>query len=160
MATEEGFKTVEHGYIEETDQDHGRQEVRRYWITEEVETLPTVSEWKGLKSIGMVERECWTGDKRTIEKRFFINSIVADVKKFSQAVRGHWGVENPLHWRLDVVFGDDASRIRKENGPAIMTSMRHLCLNLFEREPSPLSMAKKRRKAAWNDDYRAKVLFS
>lgn len=108
----------------------------------------------------MVERECWQDNKKTIEKRFFINSITADAKKFSQAVRGHWGVENPLHWRLDVVFGEDASNIRKENGPAIMTSIRHLCLNLFERESSSLSMAKKRRKAAWNDDYRAKVLFS
>jgi predicted transposase YbfD/YdcC len=160
VATAESFKTVKHEYIEETDQDHGRLEIRRYWITDEVATLSTVSEWKGLKSIGMVERECWTGEKKTIEKRFFINSIVADAKKFSQAVRGHWGVENPLHWRLDVVFGDDASRIRKGNGPAIMTSIRHLCLNLFEREPSSLSMAKKRRKAAWNDDYRGKVLFS
>ena len=108
----------------------------------------------------MVERECWQGNKKTKEKRFFINSISTNAKQFSQAVRGHWGVENPLHWRLDVVFGDDASMIRKGNGPAIMTSMRHLCLNLFEREPSPLSMAKKRRKAAWNDNYRSKVLFS
>ncbi len=154
------FKAVEYDYIEETDKDHGRLEARRYWITDELASLPSVAEWKGLKSIGMVERECWQGDKKTIEKRFFINSIAADAKKFSLAVRGHWGVENPLHWRLDVVFGDDASRIRKDNGPAIMTSMRHLSLNLFEREPSSLSMAKKRRKAAWSDDYRAKVLFA
>ena len=75
-------------------------------------------------------------------------------------MRGHWGIENPLHWRLDVVLGDDASRIRKGNAPAIMTSIRHLCMNLFERASSSLSLAKKRRKAAWNDDFRSKVIFS
>ncbi len=160
IAITENFKAVDHDYIEEIDKDHGRLEIRRYWITENIYSLSTISSWKGLRSIGMVERECWQGNKKTVEKRFFINSMMADAKKFSQAVRGHWGVENLLHWRLDVVFGDDASRIRKDNGPAIMTSMRHLSLNLFERESSPLSMAKKRRKAAWNDDYRAKVLFS
>ncbi len=74
-------------------------------------------------------------------------------------MRGHWGVENSLHWRLDVVFGEDASRIRKGNAPAIMTSIRHLCMNLFELESSSLRLSKKRRKAAWNDDYRAKVVF-
>jgi len=57
-------------------------------------------------------------------------------------VRGHWGVENPLYWRLDVVLGDDANRIRKGNGPAIMTSIRHLCMNLFESDASSMSLLK------------------
>ena len=108
----------------------------------------------------MVERECRQDDTQTLERRYFINSIAAEAKTFAQAVRGHWGVENRLHWRLDVIFGEDASRIRRGNGPAIMTTLRHLCLNLFDRESSSLSLAKKRRKAAWNDEYRAKVIFS
>ena len=74
-------------------------------------------------------------------------------------MRGHWGVENRLHWRLDVVFGEDASRIRKGQAPAIMTSACHLCMNLFEQDGSKLSLAKKRCKAAWNDDYRTKLAF-
>ena len=74
-------------------------------------------------------------------------------------MRDHWGVENRLHWRLDVVFGEDASCIRKGNAPAILTAIRHLCMNLFEQEPSKLRSAQKRRKAAWDDDYRAKVIF-
>jgi len=74
-------------------------------------------------------------------------------------VRGHWGVENRLQWRLDVVLGEDASRIRTGHAPAILTSICHLCMNLFEQEPSKLRLAQKRRKAAWNDDYRAKVVF-
>jgi predicted transposase YbfD/YdcC len=94
-----------------------------------------------LRSIGMVQRECLQGDTRTVERRYFINSILAQATPFAHAVRGHWGVENPLHWRLDVVLGDDASRIRKGNGPAIMTSNRHLCMNLFEQDASSMSLA-------------------
>lgn len=154
------FAGVAHDYAEDVEKDHGRLEIRRYWITDDLRTLPEPQRWKGLRSIGMAEREYWLGETRTLEQRYFINSIAAQAKPFARAVRGHWGVENRLHWRLDVVFGDDASRIRKGNGPAMMTTIRHLCLNLFEREPSSLSLAKKRRKAAWNDDYRAKVIFS
>lgn len=154
------FAGVAYDDAEEVDKDHGRLEIRRYYITEELRTLPDFQNWKGLRSIGMVQRECLQGETRSVEQRYFINSIPAQAKPFAHAVRGHWDVENPLHWRLDVVLGDDASRIRKGNGPAIMTSIRHLCMNLFERERSSMSLAKKRRKAAWNDNYRAKVIFS
>ncbi len=160
LAEANQFSEVKHDYLEEVDKDHGRLEIRRYWITEELRTLPDKENWKGLCSIGMVERACLQGETKIVERRYFINSIPAKAQQFAQAVRGHWGIENPLHWRLDVVFGEDASRIRKDNGPAIMTSIRHLCMNLFETEASSLSLAKKRRKAAWNDDYRAKVIFS
>ncbi|MFZ0258263.1 MAG: ISAs1 family transposase, partial [Gammaproteobacteria bacterium] len=115
--------------------------------------------WKGLRSIGVVERECWEGTSRSIEQRHFICSIAADVQVFAQAVRGHWGIENGLHWRLDVVFREDESRIRKGHAPANMTAIRHLCLNLLRQEASTLSIKKKRLKAAWNDSFRYKVLF-
>lgn len=153
------FSGVAYDFMEEVDKDHGRLEVRRYWITEALQTLPNTALWEGLRSIGCVERHCIIGDTKTIEQRYFINSIPAQAPRFAQAVRGHWGVENRLHWRLDVLFNEDASRIRKGNAPAIMTSIRHLCMNLFEREPSSLRLSKKRRKATWNDDYRSKVVF-
>ena len=159
VAASVDFEGVEHDFIEELDKDHGRLEVRRYWITEDLRTLPNTEQWKGLRSIGMVERTCMTGDTESTERRFFLNSISTDARRFAHAVRGHWGVENRLHWRLDVTFSEDASRIRKGNAPVIMTSIRHLCVNLFERESSRLRMAQKRRKAAWDDDYRAKVVF-
>lgn len=158
-ATVGGFAGVDYDYTEETDKDHGRLEVRRYWITEELGTLSDTERWQGLRSIGLVERECWIEDRHTVEQRLFINSIPAEAKRFAHAVRGHWGVENRLHWRLDVVLREDASRIRKGDAPAILTSIRHLCMNLFEQEPSNLRLAQKRRKAAWDDDYRAKVIF-
>lgn len=158
-ALDGNFAGVQYDYTEETDKDHGRLEVRRYWIAEELGTLSGRERWKGLRSIGMVERECWIGHSRSIERRFFINSIAADAKRFAEAVRGHWGVENRLHWRLDVLFREDANRIRKGNAPAILTAIRHLCMNLFEQESSEIRLSKKRRKATWNDDYRAKVVF-
>lgn len=158
-AQADDFKNINCDYEEEIDKGHGRLETRRYWVSDVLQSLPDTQQWKGLKSIGMVERECLKGDVQSLERRYFINSLPAEAKPFATAVREHWGVENPLHWRLDVVFGDDASRI-KGNAATIMTSIRHLCMNLFQQEPSSLSLAKKKRKAAWNDTYRAKVMFS
>jgi len=160
MALAGGLVGVAHDYTEELDTDHGRLELRRYWVTEDLCTLPNTQQWAGLRSIGMVERDCRSGETHTVERRYFINSIRAEATRFAMAVRGHWGVENRLCWRLDVVFGEDARRIRKANAPAIMTSIRHLCMNLFEQELSSLRLSQKRRKAAWNDGYRAKVVFS
>jgi len=154
------FKQVKHSYLEEIDKGHGRLETRRYWITDDLCTLSQTERWKGLRSIGMVERECEQGDKLSIERRYFINSIAADAKQFAHAVRGHWGIENGLHWRMDVVLNDDASRIRKGNAPAIMTTIRHMCLNLFQNESSKLSIKRKRLKAAWDDDFRSNILFA
>jgi len=159
VATAADFAAVSHDFHEELDKDHGRLEVRRYWVTEDLRTLPDNPLWAGLRSIGMVERRCTIGTTETAERRYFINSIPAQAERFANAVRGHWGVENRLHWRLDVIFGEDASRIRKGNAPAIMTTIRHLSMNLFEQEPSKLRCSQKRRKAAWDDDYRAKVVF-
>ncbi|MCB2261505.1 MAG: ISAs1 family transposase, partial [Candidatus Thiosymbion ectosymbiont of Robbea hypermnestra] len=153
------FAHVDHDFHEEIDKDHGRLEIRRYWITEELRTLPDTEQWIGLRSIGLVERRCVIGDTETVEQRFFLNTIPADAARFAHAVWGHWGVENRLHWRLDVVFREDANRIRRGNTPAIMTAIRHLCLNLFEQEPSSRRLAQKRRQAAWDDDYRAQVVF-
>ncbi|WP_341328014.1 ISAs1 family transposase [Methylotuvimicrobium sp. KM2] len=106
-----------------------------------------------------MERECHIDDKVTIEQRCFINSIKADARLFARAVRHHWGIENQLHWRLDVIFREDDNRIRKGNAAAIMTTIGHICVNLFQQEKSKLSMKKKRLKAAWNDRYRARLLF-
>ena len=153
------FAGVAHDYEEELDKDHGRFEIRRYWITENLGTLADTRNWKGLRSIGRVERECLQGDVRSVERRSFINPIPTQAKSFAHAVRGHGASSIPCYFRLDVVLGDDASRIRKGNAPAIMTSIRHLCMNLFERESSSVSLAKKRRKAAWNDRYRSKIIF-
>jgi predicted transposase YbfD/YdcC len=154
------FKNVKYDYHEEIDKGHGRLETRRYWITEDLCTLSQAELWKGLKSIGMVERTFEEGAKCCIEKRYFICSIPAEAKLYAQAVREHWGIENSLHCRLDVTLKEDASRIRKGEGAAIMTTIIHLCLNLFQKESSKLSLKRKQKKAAWDDNFRANVLFA
>ncbi len=159
VAQQADFAHVQADFIEKLDKDHGRMEVRRYWITEDLRTLPDPARWAGLRRIGMVERTGVSDGKESLERRYFINSIPADAARFARAVREHRGVENRLHWRLDVIFGDDASRIRKGQAPAILTSVRHLSMNRFDQEGSAIRLAKKRRKAAWNDDDRAKVVF-
>lgn len=152
------FEGIEHGYRREVDKDHGRLDVRRYWI-EDTSRLPRTEQWKNLRNIGMVERTFTDGGVTTVDKRYFISSIAANTKVFAVALRGHWGVENRSHWRLDVAFGEDNSRIRTGNAPTIMNMIRHIRLNLLESEDSKLSMKKKRLKAARNDDSHYKVLF-
>jgi predicted transposase YbfD/YdcC len=158
-AARHDYAQVKYDFKEELDKGHGRLETRRYWITGHLETLPAVDQWKGLASIGMVERLCWMGEKETCERRYFINSLAPDAKRFAKAVREHWGIENRLHWRLDVLFHEDANRIRRGNAPTIMTTIRHLCLGLCDADSSRGSLAKKRRKASWNDNYRANLVF-
>lgn len=158
-ARRHNFRKVAHDYIEEVEKVHGRLEVRRYWISDDLVTLANTSAWSGLCSIGMVERECTQAGSTSIEQRYFISSIKPEASVFAKAARSHWGVENPLHWRLDVILGDDASRVKKNNGAPILTSIRHLCMNLFEQESTKMSLAKKFRKAAWSDSFRSKVIF-
>jgi predicted transposase YbfD/YdcC len=159
MAGSGDFAGVSHDFCVEVDKNRGRLEMRRYWITEELRILPEAALWMGLRSIGMVERLCSIGGAQSVERHFFLSSIAAEATRFAGAVRGRWSVENRLHWRLDIVFSEDARRIGAGNASAILTPIRRLCMSLFECEPSSLRLSQKRRKAAWNDDYRAKVVF-
>lgn len=159
VARRHDFKGIAHDYAEEIDNEHGRLETRRYWICDDLSTLPNPERWVGLRSIGMVERECTQGGKISREQRYFINSIAADAKPFAHAVRSHWGIENRLHWRLDVVMREDECRIRKDNSPAILAMLRHMSLNLFEKTHVKLSLKQKRFKAALSDDFRQQVVF-
>lgn len=146
---------------EVVDGDHGRIETRRYWISEEISWLTQGKEWVGLKSIGMVEYE--SRDKRTgqreVERRCFISSLKAQAKPFSDAVRMHWGVENGLHWCLDVGFNEDACRVRKDYAPENFSVIRHIALNLLKNEKTAKTGIKnKRLMAGWDPTYLAKLL--
>jgi predicted transposase YbfD/YdcC len=159
LARKDHFKHIQHDYVEEIDKEHGRFEIRRYWICEDTNTLPNPERWVGLRSIGMVERECTIGGNTSLEQRYFINSIAADAKRFAHAVRAHWGIENRLHWRLDVIMREDDCRIRMESTAVILAMVRHLSLNLFEKVSSRMSLKQKRFKAALSDDFREEVVF-
>jgi len=147
-------------YFEETDAGHGRVEVRKHFLSDCLVTLPKTEEWAGLKSIGMVESERHINGKMSKEQRFYIVSFSEDVKKFAHATRGHWGVENSLHWILDVIFREDDSRIRKGYGPENFNVVRQIALNLLKQEKSKISIKKKRFKAALNDKFRESIIFA
>ena len=133
QAQSENFVDVKFSYIETIEKDHGRIETRKYWSSSDIDGLETKNEWYGLASIGMVESTRCINNETSIHQRFFISSLVeADAKKFSHAVRSHWGIENKLHWVLDVAFDEDHCRIRKNHAPENVAMMRHMALNLLK----------------------------
>lgn len=144
----------------EVDKGHGRIEVRTCWATSNIEWLRAKPDWKGLKSIALVEGIRRIRGKETSEKRFFISSLPADSKLLSHAIRSHWGIENTLHWTLDMVFREDESRIRNRNTAQIMALFRRLSINLLRMIPEKESVGIKRRRnrAAWCDGYLERVI--
>jgi len=155
----QNFKSVNFDYYEEVGKAHGRIETRRYWLTNHLECLSKPEKWFGLESIGMAENETLRNGKVTIERRYFISSLLTDAKTFGHAVRSHWGIENSLHWVLDMSFREDESRIRKNNGAENFAVIRHLALNLLKKETThKRGMKGKRYKAALDINYAEKVL--
>lgn len=155
----ENRNTSDQHYYEEIEHAHGRTEIRRYWLSDNLSSLPKVDQWEGLSSIGLAEREYFEKETRRIEQRHYIVSFKNDAKAFGNAVRQHWGIENSLHWVLDVVFREDDSRIRRGHSPMNFNTMRQMSLNLLKKEKSKISIKQKRFESALNDDFRAKVVF-
>ena len=154
-----GFKDVTYDYHETVDGDHGRIETRRYWTTFDVDWLSGKENWKNLSAIVMTRRECLRDGKLTIETHYYITSLTSDARKIAEAVRGHWGIENSLHWVLDIAFREDESRIRKDHAPANFATLRHMALNLLRRETSKRrSIKTKRLRAGWDMEYLGKIL--
>ena len=141
------------------EKSHGRIEKRYYTLSEDIGWLSQKSEWAGLKSIGMVRSVVETNGKTTEETRFFISSLT-DISLFSKAVRGHWGIENSLHWCLDVVFREDLCRTRKDNSAENFAVIRHMAVNILKKYPANMSLARKRRKCGYDPDFMADVLVS
>lgn len=134
------FQTVEKG--------HGRIEIRRYWQSTDIGWFEDKEKWKGLASIGMVESIRTEKGKRTIERRFYLSSLPLDAERFARAVRGHWGVENSLHWSLDVTFREDDNRARTGNAAQNLASLRRIAINLIKKDRSTNDFIKGKRFAA------------
>lgn len=133
---------------------------RRYYVCDDIEELDSCDEFEGLSSIGMVETKREKEGKTSYETRYYILSFIASAVFFSDCARGHWGIENSLHWVLDVCFNEDASRIRKDNGAENMAIIRRVALNLLKKETSKKnrSMKSKRLLAGWDKSYLEKVV--
>lgn len=146
------------------DGDHGRIETRDHAICHDISWMfserryPGEFSFPGLAAIGMITSETERGDKIEQQTRYFLCSTKLDVETFARAVRGHWGIENGLHWVLDVVFRDDLARLRTGHGPANMAVIRHAALNLLNQAKPTISLKNRRKKAGWNQAYLAKVI--
>ena len=132
----------------------GRGEVRRYWQSTDIGWFQDLKLWKGLTSIGMVESQRIIKGQRAIERRYFLSTLPLNAARFAQAVRQHWGIENLLHWSLDVTFGEDQSRARAKYAAQNLATLRRLALNLIRNEKTTrASVKKKRALAAFDPDY-------
>jgi predicted transposase YbfD/YdcC len=150
--------------FETTDADHGRVETRRHRVTHCVEWIfgdraePGAPRMPGLATLACVEAERVEGERTTRATRFYLSSARLTPECFARAVRGHWAIENSLHWVLDVTFDEDAARNRADNGPENLAILRRLTLNLLRTARPKLPVSRKRKRSGWSDDFARTII--
>jgi predicted transposase YbfD/YdcC len=142
-------------FTETVEKDHGRLEIRRYWQSGDLDWFADRGAWEGLRSVGMVESVRQEGEQPpTVERRYYLSSLPVDVERLARAVREHWGVENKVHWVLDVQFGEDQSRARAGHAAENLATLRRLALNLLRRDKTRQGGIRgKQLSAGWNHAY-------
>lgn len=163
LAQKEQFLGREYNSYEQVEAGHHRVEKRQVWTVDVSELPPLHNQalWTGLKTVVMIvsERRLW--NKTTTEARFYLSSLSSNAEKIAGAIRSHWGIENSLHWTLDVTFSEDKSRIRKQNSPENFALLRRLAINLLKQEKtSKQSLKMKRYRAAMDNNYLVQILNS
>jgi predicted transposase YbfD/YdcC len=143
---------------EQTVRGHGRIDTLTYYQFNAPQTLPGRSNWKHLRTIGVAIRVSRQGDRVTREVRYFISSLRLSVKRFAHGVRGHWGIENTLHWCLDVTFREDESRLRNRRAADNVAWLKRFAISLLKQCKDKNSVAMRRRMAGWNAEYLSQVL--
>ena len=146
--------------FEAVDKGHGRLETRRCWMTTRIQTLPGADKWPALSSAVCIESTRRIGEQEQRERRYYISSIgILDAQRMLERVRGHWGVENGLHWCLDVCFDEDRRRIRKGHAAENFSRLSRIALNLLKRERTNKHGIKtKRLRCGWDHEYLLTVL--
>ena len=150
--------------VETMDKEHGRFEVRNHTVSHKVDWYATERSYPGaprfpkLTTIAMVESRIERGDKIETERRSYISSRVLSAAAFAEAARGHWAIENKLHWVLDVTFGEDLSRLRVGHGAKNMAVVRHFALNLVRQVADKRSIKRRRKRASWDPQYLLEIL--
>jgi predicted transposase YbfD/YdcC len=156
------FADIAHSAQRTVDSGHGRLEVRQVWATDDPAALWYVDptrRWPDLRSIALIEAERHVGATVTHQRRYYISSLPGDARRLGAAIRRHWGIENELHWVLDVAFGEDQWRARTGYAAQNAALLRRCALNLLRRESTArVGIKAKRLKAGWDDAYLAAVL--
>lgn len=140
------------------ERSHGRDELRACWVLTDLTALSERPKWPGLRAVVVVVRDRAVGDRRTTEKHYYISSRVAPAAEFLGAIRGHWGIENSLHWVLDVSFGEDRSRVRTDHGPENFALVRRMAVSVLQAGEGKGSIRGKRLIAGWNNEFLESVL--
>jgi predicted transposase YbfD/YdcC len=153
---------VDCDYHRTVSKGHGRLETRECWTTCDENYLLYVrdrEEWQGLRTLVMVKTERRLEHKTEHQVKYYISSLPSDAKSILSASRGHWGIENQLHWVLDIAFREDECRLRKGNGAQNFAVLRHIAVTLLQQEQTlKRGVKNKRLKAAWDTKYLCKVL--
>ncbi len=162
LAQQNEFENVDYDYAKTVNGGHGRIETRECWTIageESLDFLRGYANWQGLQTMVKVKRRRQKEDEVTTETHYYISSLANDAESLLQAIRNHWGIENSLHWVLDVAMGEDDSRVRKDHAPQNLGLLRRLALTLLKQETTAkVGVQAKRRKAGWDQDYLLKVL--
>jgi predicted transposase YbfD/YdcC len=147
-------------FHETIDNDHGRLETRRHWSTGDIAWLTERHHWADLTSIGLIEREVERNGKCETSRHVYISSSPPDAELLARAARAHWGIENRLHWVLDVIFHDDLCRLRTGFGPQNFAVVRHIALNLLKNAKAKHkhSLNVTRKMAAWSNQFLETVI--
>lgn len=159
-AISKGFEGFKHSEFHTNEDEHGREEIRHYLMLSDIEDkIDPDKKWVNLQSVGMVEYIRKVNGKSKVETRYYISSLINDAKLLGESVRSHWGIENSLHWILDVAFREDDCRIRKDNAPQNFAVLRHIAVNALGKEKSKkLGIKSKQFCAALDNDYLNMIL--